>query len=226
MSAGSGAGAGVPPIPPLIPPSLAGPPLGPVVLPSSIPAAWLREIKDAVKANQPSMLMTLLGSSLLSAVIAAGTAFGTAYFTIKANGDLEIRKAELAARQDALKESLSAYDRLDEKFSQLLIQLKGVSQLIQITQAHHRPSANIRNELQSLGVSEGTILALKADSHFPAQIWQVVDPPLGDLARAIHDADSDLGKFPAAAAKIELDLSKAIEVVRHQKVELQAGYFK
>jgi hypothetical protein len=60
MSAGSGAGAGVPPIPPLIPPSLAGPPLGPVVLPSSIPAAWLREIKDAVKASQPSMLMTLL----------------------------------------------------------------------------------------------------------------------------------------------------------------------
>ncbi len=31
---------------------------------------------------------------------------------------------------------------------------------------------------------------------------------------------------PAADAKIELDLSKAIEVVRHQKAELQAGYFK
>ncbi len=142
------------------------------------------------------MLITLLGSSLLSAVIAAGTAFGTAYFTIKANGDLEIRKAELAARQDELKESMTAYDRLDEKTQPTPYSIEGVSQLIQITQAHHRPSANIRSELQSLGVSEGTILALKADSHFPAQIWQVVDPPLGELAYAIHNADSDLGKFP------------------------------
>src|SRR5271170_1730355 len=226
MSTGSGAGAGAPPVPPPIPPSPPGPPQVQVVLPSSIPVAWLSEITDAVEADRPSMLITLLGSSLLSAVIAAGTAFGTAYFTIKANGDLEIRKAELAARQDELKESMTAYDRLDEKLSQLLIQLKGVSQLIQITQVRHRPSANIRSELQSLGVSEGTILALKTDSHFPAQIWQTIDPPLGELALAINEANSDLAKLHAADPKIENDLTLAIKEVRSQKAELKASYFK
>ncbi len=213
------------------PPAGSPPPTGtvtvsPVSLPSNIPATWLDEIKDAVKSDRPSMVGMLLGSSLVSALIAAGTAFGTAYFTIKANGDLEMKKADLATRQAELKDTLSAYDQLDQRLSQLLMQLKGVAQLIQISQSYHTTPGNLKAELQGLGVSEGTILAMKADSHISPRAWQAVDKPLGELASAINQANLKADNFPSAETMIETDLNNAIEEVRKEKTDLKTEYFR
>lgn len=201
-----------PPVPPV-------PPLVPVILPRDMPAAWLQQVKDAVKADQPSTLKTVLSSSLIAALIAAGTAIGTAYFTIKANSSLEQWKIEHAEQKEAQDGLKTAYNRLDEPLSQLLGDMKGASRLIQINQGNRRYAASIKSDLLNLGIDEGKVLALKTDPHLPSDIWRTVDPPLGELASVINQASagSDASNFSAAEPRIERDLTLAINEVRRRK---------
>jgi hypothetical protein len=184
-----------------------------------MPVAWIQQVKDAVKEDQPSTMKTVLGSSLAAALIAAGTAIGTAYFTIKANSDLEKWKIEQAAQKEEQTELKIAYGKLDVQLSQLLEQVKGVSLLIQIAQGNRRLPGNIKGEFTKLAISERTILTLKADPNLPSEIWSMVDPPLGELASAINQANmgSDLRQFSGSEPKIETDLSRAITEVRNRK---------
>ncbi|SRR5579885_251721 len=201
-----------PPVPPVPPPIS-------VTLPPDMPIAWVQQVKDAVKEDQPSTLKTVLGSSLAAALIAAGTAVGTAHFTIKANSDLEKWKIEQAAQKEKQTELKIAYGKLDVQLSQLLEQVKGVSLLIQIAQGNRRLPGNIKEEFTKLAISERTILTLKADPNLPSEIWSVVDPPLGELASTINQAGTvaDLRKFSGGEPKIETDLNRAITEVRNRK---------
>ncbi len=188
----------------------------------SIPPRWLEQIREAVKADRPSLVWALLGSSVLAALIGAGASMGATYLTIKASGDLEIKKVQLAARQSEINATLASYDQLDSKLGQLLEQFRGVATLVQIERSNHAPAkrnraADFRSKFEQLGVAEGAILALKTDSHLDPKVWDKVDKSLTEIASAISNTDSDLAAFSAAADSIEADLTDALSEVRHAK---------
>ena len=190
-----------------------------------MPPVWLAELQEAVKADRPNTLALVLGSSFVAAIIAAASAIGSAYLTINANDRLEVKKAQIAVRQEQLKESVTVYNQLDARLGELLEEIKGVNALVQIAGGRRDASRNIAAQFAHLGVTEGTVLALKTDPHVTPDLWRPIDGALKHLTIAISNANSDPTRFSSEAATIERDLSTAIDEVRHARATAQSNSF-
>lgn len=197
----------------------------PVILPADIPSGWLDKIKEAVKADRPSLFWTLLGSSVLAALIASGFSLGATFLTIQSAGNLEIMKIQLAARQAQTDAAVASYDQLDARLSQLLQKFQGVATLVEIARSNHalknrKDAVSIKSQLGQLGVAEETIIVLQTDARIDPGLWVEIQTPLQKMAAAASDTDPNLANFSASEAAIEADLTEAIKAVRRTREKL------
>ena len=154
-----------------------------VILPTAVPDTWLTQIRDAVKADRPSVIWALLGSSVLAALIGAGSSISTAYVTMKASGELEIKKSQLEQSRVEDKATVDSYNGLDKSLNDLRQEFDGVVTLAQIAQSKQGkngklPTINLNSQFEHLGVDVGAVLAFKEDPHIDQRVWNKIDKPI------------------------------------------------
>jgi len=150
----------------------------------------------------------------------------TAYVTIRASGDLELRKLQWTDQQAERKATFASYASLDSKLSDLSQKLAGVDTLINIAREGHdlqKPgvSANLRAQLQQVGISEGTIVDLKTDPRIDSETWDKVDRLLNAVATAIGNPDPNFAALSRDASAIEADSRDAISLVRQKEDQIR-----
>jgi hypothetical protein len=204
----------------------AGPQPAPHALPESIPERWLAQIRDAVKADQPSVVWTLLGSSVLGAVIAAGSSFGTSYINSRASVELEIKKSQLEEARIANKAKFDSYKMLDQNLNDLLSAFSGLTTLMEIARKNNQlgqkdVTASFRSQINGLGVKEGILIDMKSDPNIEPDLWTEIDKPITSITTAMRAADSDLASFLQNTDSIKNQLTDAIKAVRAAREALR-----
>jgi hypothetical protein len=196
-----------------------------LLLPDSIPERWLCQIRESVTADRPNLLWSILGNSAVAALIAAAASISATFITIKGQGDVEIKKAQIAFKEEETKAARSAYNHLDQNLRVLLQGFDGVATLIDIDRKNHQlnssSSRGFNAEFARLGILEGGIIEMKTDPHIDPKVWEQVDKPLNEITNAISITEPSYTAFSSKVKSIDADMGHAIEEVRRVKASLR-----
>ncbi len=196
------------------------------VLPDSIPDGWVTQIREAVKSDRPSVVWSLMGSSVLGAVIAAGSAFGTAYINSRANIQSEVERESRAAA----KEKLTSYVALDQNLNDFRDSYNGLITLVKSYQSKQQLKdkdtiAFVRTQLNNLGVKERVLIDVKRDVNIDQGVIEAIDKPIASITGAMVAADADLGNFLQNTDLINMQLADAIKVDRDAMGSLKSKIY-
>jgi hypothetical protein len=184
-------------------------------LPDSIPERWLTQIRTGMKADRPSMLWALLGSSVLGAVIAAGTSIGTAYFTIKASYNLEVEKSRLEQERLTNKIAFESARKLTANLNDVLQSFDAFAAYLDIAQKENKlkdleVQANLDRQAKQIGAKVYELGGMKSDPSLNQVPWESIDMTTGPIILAVQTAKKDPASFGNSKKSLHDALQRTI----------------